>query len=252
MQPLLSPSIAKALGSPVEVSLRGLLGEYGITDGDRLLEGLATLHSVFDHYQVSCMPTIGQGGLEDTRVLFVPGSDSIDAVLREISELERFEVEFKSSLLIDRKRLMHNPGQPLQSYKSDDVLRSALKSVAAFANSGGGTLYIGVEDDGTICGLEEDFGAANSKKADYDGWDQHFRNLISSRFSDGAALSAYVQTTSFAHNGRSFVRVRIAPKTRLTFLKTEEHWDLFIRSGTQTNSIPYCDIEKHFELSRLY
>lgn len=252
MQPLLSPSIAKALGGPVEVSLRGLLGEYGVTEGDRLLEGLTTLHSVFDHYNVSCTPVIGHGGLEDPRVLFVPGTNSIDAVLREIAALESAEVEFKSSLLIDRKRLLHDPGHSPQEYKSEEVLRSSLKTIASFANSGGGTLYIGVEDDGTLCGLEEDFAAANTKKADYDGWDLHLRNLIASRFSDGPALSAYVHTQLFENDDKRFVRLRIAPKTRLTFLKTGEHWEFFMRSGTQTNAIPYCDIEKHFALSRLY
>lgn len=252
MQPLLSPSIAKALGAPVEVSLLGLLGEYGVTEGDRILEGLATLHQVFDHYNVSCSPVIGRGGLEDPRVLFVPVENSIDSVLREIAKLESFDVEFKSSLLVDCNRLRKHPGLPPQEYKSDGVLRSALKTISAFANSGGGTLYIGVSDDGNICGLEDDFAAASSKKPDYDGWDLHFRNIIAARFSDGAALNAYVHTQLFVADNRSFVRVRIAPKTRLTFLKTGDHWELFVRSGTQTNAIPYCDIEKHFELSRLY
>ncbi len=252
MQPLLSPTIAKALGSPVEVSLSGLLGEYGVTEGDRLLEGLATLHRVFDHYNVSCTPTIGHGGLEDPRVLFVPAADSIDAVLEEIAALETAEVEFKSSLQVDRKRLLHNPGRSPQDYKSEDVLRSSLKTVAAFANSGGGTLYIGVEDDGSLCGLEEDFAAANPKKADYDGWDLHFRNLVGTRLSDGPALTAYVHTQLFEKDSRSFVRVRVTPRRRLTFLKTGEIWELFVRAGTQTNSIPYCDIEQHFALSRLY
>lgn len=252
MLPLLSPTIAKALGSPVEVSLRGLLDEYGVTGGDRLLEGLATLNSVFDHYKVSCTPTIGQGGLEEPRVLYVPGLDSLAAVLHEISGLETAEVEFKSSLQVDLKRMMHDPGRSPQEYKSEEVLRSALKTIAAFANSGGGKLYIGVEDDGNLCGLEADFSAANPKKADYDGWDLHLRSLIGSRFSDGPALNSYVHTQLFEQSDRKFVRVSITPKRRLTFLKSGENWELFVRAGTQTNAIPYCDIEQHFSLSRLY
>ena len=252
MQPLLSPTIAKALGSPVEVSLRGLLVEYGVAEGDGLLEGLSRLNRVFDHYKVECTPDIRHGGLEDPRVLFVPAQDDLHAVLAHIASLESAEVEFKSSLHVDKKRLFHNPGKPISDYKSDDVLRSALKTVAAFANSSGGTMYIGVEDDGTLCGLSEDFAAANPKRSDYDGWDQNFRSLIGSRFSDGAALSAYVQTQLFEHDSKQFVRVRVTPKRRLTFLKTGEAWELFVRAGTQTNSIPYCDIEQHFTLSRLY
>lgn len=33
--------------------------------------------------------------------------------------------------------------------------RRALKTVVAFANTNGGVLYIGIEDDGTVCGLED-------------------------------------------------------------------------------------------------
>lgn len=252
MQLLLSPSIAKALGAPVEVSLRGLLTEYGVTDGDRILEGLAELNHVFEHYNVSCTPNIGHGTLEDPRVLFVPGSDSIETILDEIARLESAEVEFKSSLQVDRKRMIHDPGHPPQDYKSDEVLKSSLKTIAAFANCEGGTLYIGVEDNGSLCGLEEDFSAASAKKPDYDGWDLHLRNLIASRFSDGPALNAYVNTQLFECNDKKFVRIRVAPKKSLTFLRTGDFWELFVRVGTQTNTIPYCDIEKHFSLSRLY
>jgi hypothetical protein len=228
------------------------LTEYGITEGERILEGLATLHRVFEYYKVSCTPTIGHGGLEDSRVLFAPGPDSIDAVLSEISALETANVEFKSSLRIDCKRVIHDPGRPAQDYRSEDVLKSSLKTVAGFANGGGGTLYVGVEDNGSICGLELDFVAANPKKADYDGWDLHFRNLIGSRFNDGAALNAYVRTQPFEHNDKRFVRVQVTPKRSLTFLRSGDIWELFVRAGTQTNAIPYCDIEKHFELSKLY
>lgn len=252
MQPLLSASIARALGSPVETDLRGLLNEYGVVDGDDVLPGLARLQGVFDHYNVVCLPTIGRGGLDDPRVISVTGTDSVDAVLEEIARLESAEVEFKSSLQVDRNRLLHDPGRTPHEYRSEDVLRSALKTVAAFANGTGGTLYIGVVNDGTLCGMQEDFAAANPKMSDFDGWDLHFRNLIGSRFSDGPALSAYVQTHLFEHGRKQFVRVRVTAKKRLTFLKNGDSWDLFVRAGTQTNSIPYCDIEQHFALARLY
>jgi len=252
VQPLLCPSIAKALGAPVEVSLRDLLDEYGFTESQGLLGGLAQLGSVLEHYQVSCTPHLGQGGLDDSRVLSVPPSSSIEAVLDEIAELETADVEFKSSLHVDLNRLKYNPGLPPQEYRSEKVLRSALKTVSAFANSGGGTLYIGVDNDGGLCGLDADFAAANPARSDYDGWDLHFRNLVSTRFNDGPALSAHIQTQMFVVDHLSFVRVRITPRKKLTFLKTDENWELFVRNGTQTNSIPFCDIEHHFTLSRLY
>jgi schlafen family protein len=55
-----------------------------------------------------------------------------------IAQGESFHVEFKSRL----------PG------KSATERRTGLKTIVAFANSGGGTMLYGVDDDGTIRGLE--------------------------------------------------------------------------------------------------
>lgn len=252
MQPLLGPSIARALGAPLEVSLRRLLEEYGVEDGEAVLAGLARLQSVFDHYGLLCAPPIVHGGLDDPRVLSLPRADSVDAALQEIAALETADVEFKSSLELDHRRLAKDPGRAMSEYRSAAVLKSALKTLCAFANSGGGTLYLGVEDNGRICGLASDFEAVSPKRPDYDGWDQHLRNLVATRFNDGAALNAYVHTQPFEHDGGLFVRARVTARQRLTFLKTDDVWELFIRSGTQTNSVPYCDVEQHFELRRLY
>lgn len=252
MTALLSATTAKALGSPVETSLGELLAEYGFGQDSALLGSLRELQVCFDHYGISCTPPVGQGGLEDARVLVNTAAGSLDAALGEIGELETATVEFKSSLQVDRRRLEKDPGRPLPDYRSDEVLRSALKTVAAFANSGGGTVYFGVEDNGNVCGLKEDFAAVSPTNPCYDGWDLHFRNLLRSRLSDGAAMSAYVRTSCYSYLERTFVQVRVAPRSRLTFVKTGEIWELFIRSGTQTNSVPYCDVEQHFSLTRLY
>jgi hypothetical protein len=252
VEPLLGPSIARALGSPIEVTLGQLLREYGISEGRDLLRGLADLSAIFGHYGLSCVPPMSQGGLDEPRILSLPPADSLEAVLAQIANLESADVEFKSSLELDHRRRANDPGRAMPDYRSTAVQKSALKTIAAFANSGGGTLYVGVEDDGTICGLIDDFGAVNAARPDYDGWDQHLRNLIGARFNDGAALNAYVHTQLFECDGRPFVRARVTSRQRLTFLKTGDAWELFIRTGTQTTSVPYCDIEQHYQLARLY
>lgn len=243
----------RALNAPVEASIRDLLTEYGYGDGDDLLQGLTTVSEVLEEYGISCSPPLGSGDLDAPRILASQNGTPLSSVLSEIGHGESSDVEFKASLLIDTKKLAYAPGKPLHEYKSDEVIRSALKTIAAFANSGGGTLYLGVTDDGDVCGLEDDFAAASPKRQDYDGWDLHFRNLIGTRLSDGSSMNRYVQTNCYeASNGRRFVRARIASRSRLTFLRTGEAWELFVRSGTQTNSIPYAEIEQHFMLKPLY
>jgi hypothetical protein len=253
MPPLLCSTAAKALATPVETSLSQLLSEYGDTRNGLLLEQLQQLDSNLAHYQLRCEPPIGEGGLDDPRVLSSLAADSIEGVLAEIAGLETSTTEFKASFQIDRRRQVADPGRALSEYKSELVLGSALKTLAAFANTDGGTLYLGVEDDGGICGMADDFAVGDPKRADFDGWDQSFRNIIKSRFSEGQSLMAYISATRFKdHEGIEFVRLRVAKRSRITFLKNGDHWNLFIRTGTQTNSIPYHEIENHFELRRLY
>lgn len=59
---------------------------------------------------------------------------------------ESFEVEFKSTLRWDIKAGTNNR----------EVTNSVIKTVAAFVNTRGGTLLIGVADDRTIVGIEQD------------------------------------------------------------------------------------------------
>jgi predicted HTH transcriptional regulator len=55
-----------------------------------------------------------------------------------------------------------------------------LKSIAAFSNSEGGKLLIGVADDGEILGLEEDYNTL--KEANKDHFELHLRNLINKAY----------------------------------------------------------------------
>lgn len=253
MPHLLCSTAAKALATPVETSLIQLLSEYGEVRADSLLEQLQQLSTNLAHYRLRCEPPIGEGGLADPRVLSSLALDSLEGVLAEIAGLETSTIEFKASFQVDRKRQLADPGKALGEYKSELVLGSSLKTLAAFANTNGGTLYLGVEDDGTICGMADDFAISNPKRADFDGWDQFFRNIIRSKFSDGSSLAAYISASCFkVRNGAEFVRLRVARRRRVTFLKNNDNWNLFIRTGTQTNSIMYHEIENHFELKKLY
>src|SRR6266571_9260234 len=64
-----------------------------------------------------------------------------------IAEGESDELEFKSTLRWDLKEGTVNK-------RLEEVIA---KTVAAFANSQGGTLLIGVDDEGQVLGLEHDY-----------------------------------------------------------------------------------------------
>lgn len=89
-----------------------------------------------------------------------------------ISEGEHDALEFKSSLRWDTK----------ENCLNKDLEKVILKTVAAFNNSYGEgcTLLIGVDDDGNILGLENDFSTLNGE--DSDAFELHLRNLLNSEF----------------------------------------------------------------------
>jgi type I restriction enzyme R subunit len=94
---------------------------------------------------------------------------------------ESQHLEYKSSLRVTKEGLLY---KPLES--------ASLKTVAAFANSrDGGTLLIGVNDDGTPCGLEPDYATLRKPgKDDTDLFKLHFNSLMVT--SMGAAVAANV------------------------------------------------------------
>lgn len=248
---MLSPTLARALATPVSTSVQEIFVEYGIADGNEL-EGLRQLEECFRTFDLSCEPPLGKGGLPDTRVVTRASASPLDAVLQEISQLETSVVEFKSSLWLDTKRLKHDSSCKLSDCKSDAVLISALKTIAAFANGAGGTLYIGVEDDGNICGLLSEFELIDNFKKNSDAWELKFRNFIESKFHQGKSVSSHVKSFHLVtQDGMPFVQIKVAPRKRLAFLNDAGVWKLFIRNGTQTDQIGFNEIEEHYELKKL-
>lgn len=64
--------------------------------------------------------------------------------------------------------------------KPNKVLEQVIvKTIAGFLNAKGGTLVIGVEDDGKVVGLDADYKTL-SKRPDRDGYQQFLINLVSS------------------------------------------------------------------------
>ncbi len=94
-----------------------------------------------------------------------------------IAEGESDELEFKSTLRWDVKEGTINK-------KLEDVI---MKTVAAFANAQGGTLLIGVTDDGEVLGLDLDYHSLGT--ADRDKFELHFRNLLNQSLGTGFVTS---------------------------------------------------------------
>jgi type I restriction enzyme R subunit len=88
---------------------------------------------------------------------------------------------------------------------------ASLKTIAAFMNSReGGTLLIGVADDGTVHGLESDYASRSKIDQDPRDWfQQHLANIISTSMGDAAATNVRPQIHNV--NGGEVCRVQVDP-----------------------------------------
>ena len=87
-------------------------------------------------------------------------------ILEMIENGENNGVEFKTTLRYDMNTLVINK-------KLEEVI---LKTIAAFSNADGGTLIMGVEDNGNVVGLGNDYNTL--KGGTKDEFENHLRNLI--------------------------------------------------------------------------
>jgi len=97
------------------------------------------------------------------------------------ADREDAHLEYKSTLRWDIRAESHKTGIPE---------KAAVKTVAGFLNAPhGGTLLIGVADDGSIYGLEADYATFSKRgqRGDHDLFGQHLQNLLVGRLGDAAA-----------------------------------------------------------------
>lgn len=109
-----------------------------------------------------------------------------------------------------------------------------LKTLAGFLNSPiGGTLLIGVADDGEILGLEKDY--QTLKKPGQDGFEQAVMTLISSNL--GADLCSFVHVLFHVIDNKEVCRLIISPSGRPVFLDQGNSPKFFVRTGGGTRDL---------------
>ena len=154
-----------------------------------------------------------------------------------IAEGEDEELEFKSSLRWDFKEQATNK-------KLEDVI---VKTVAAFANSQGGTLLIGVSDSGEILGLEGDYlslGGANRDK-----FELHLRNLLNSAF--GAAFVSSKLKVLFPAVGEvEICQVDVRPSIKPLVLTVRDkngvgQEKFYVRSGNSSQELSLAEVPSY-------
>jgi serine/threonine protein kinase len=154
----------------------------------------------------------------------------IRAASAEIGQLltsdETTTLEFKSSLRVPTGPLSNEEKRHL-SRVHRALEHEVLKTVAAFLNTDGGTLVIGVADDHTIVGIEVDYPSLRYQSND--GWRLAFDDLISSQLGTAAMNSINLQLEPW--QGRTIAIIRCSKREEPTWTRGDE---LFVRRTAST------------------
>ena len=150
---------------------------------------------------------------------------------RMISAGENEKVEFKSTLRWN-----------LAADKADKAIEnSALKTIAAFLNTEGGTLFIGVKDDGNILGIEKD------QFLNEDKYLLHFASLLNDRI--GKHYIEHIEWGLREVKGKKILRVTCKPSPTPAFLKNNGE-EFFVRNGPSSVQLSTSVVleysKKHF------
>jgi hypothetical protein len=166
-------------------------------------------------------------------------------VLRTISEGESQTLEFKETL-----HAASDTGD-----KHEGVLHGALKTIAAFLNTAGGTLLIGVSDDGEIRGLAKDYALCQDNNQNADGLENKLISLLQGRMTPPPAVGCKLGKVCIRFHtlpAGEVCEVIVKPDLTGVVLKDKQKGkDVFYtRQGNTTRSVPDTDVAAWQEMRK--
>lgn len=171
-------------------------------------------------------------------------TSNIDALA---SSGESDKIEFKSSLHHPYDELSPELQklQPGQAKKEIQKLlrKSVTKTIAAFLNSDGGTLLIGVADSGAVLGVEPDFGYLKQGKQTADGWLLSLQEVIINAL--GAEVWNAVRVSLVPHGPQTVAVVSCPPRTTETWHSEDGGERFYIRAANGTRELNGSSLLKY-------
>ncbi len=157
---------------------------------------------------------------------------------RPITELiklgESATLEFKSTLQWD----------VVQNKQNTLLRKQVLKTIGAFLNSSGGTLVIGVEDNGDILGLANDFAITQNST-------DKFMNMLSSLIIEeiGAEFAPFIKIRMESIDGKQVCVVDVYQAPQSAYLKGDKGSEFYIRFGPTSRLLDTEDAVKYISMN---
>jgi membrane protein YdbS with pleckstrin-like domain len=158
-------------------------------------------------------------------------------ILDLLKKEEHENLEFKSTFRWDTR----------QNAVNKVLEKSVMKTIAAFLNSQGGHLVIGVGDNKTIIGLASDYSSLVRKDAD--GFENHFTQVFHNMI--GAEFRQFVKLNWSQVDGKECCVVSVLPSHKPAYLKSDNNGEEFyIRTGNGTTSLKLSEANAYINSRR--
>ena len=153
-------------------------------------------------------------------------ADSVVSVdwLELIEKGENNFIEFKSSIRWDYK----------QSVVNKELEHVIAKTISAFMNTEGGKLIIGVDDDGNILGLDNDFKTLGNKQ-NIDGFLLQIDSIVNSYL--GKEFHEYINVVIENISGRDICIIDISDSSQPVFVQNQGKDEFFIRASASSQPL---------------
>lgn len=172
--------------------------------------------------------------------------------------------EFMNSLIAEPERPYHRPVGELitlgESYTLEfkstlqwDIVKgernmalrmSAIKTIAAFLNSEGGTLVVGVDDDGTILGLAPDLTLLDGSA---DRFERTLVQLVAEHL--GLHVAPFVRVRFESVDSARICVVDVERSPEPIFTKTDKGKEFFVRNGNTTRALDTEEAHRYVEMN---
>ena len=163
----------------------------------------------------------------------VVAAPDADALRQLIAGGENQYVEFKSSLLWDYHRQTVNK----------DLYEPVMKNLAAFMNTAGGAVIVGVDDDGQALGVEKDF--AGLPKKNIDGWENAFNNAFNAMI--GAEFRRFAELSFYEVDGLTVCLARVQPAVAPVYVTLKGKEEFYIRTGNSSQPLSVSKASRYIQ-----
>lgn len=151
-----------------------------------------------------------------------------------ISSGESPVLEFKSSLRWDMQRQQVNTS----------LQKMVAKTIAGFLNFEGGTLLIGVADDGSILGIEHDI--KTLQPSNLDRFEQVLQQIIVQQL--GGEFSQFVHLSFESNSEHTVCVVQVERSPQPVYLSDGDKIEFYIRAGNTTQPLDVQAVQNYISM----